>query len=256
MRRTGWKKTQDLSDKMDWQHIGEPSVMTWTVKAIDRSILAWTCVFGGPIGIFLLLSIYFLFSGETLLAACLTFPTVLLMFLFVKIGMEKTIFVYRATNERLELCHWQDIPDLVFTFLKAFPFIIVGIILMSFISNPALSIAALVGPALIGIVIASVGSDSNYKAIYKKFGTHEFKWSDISQALLDDNKKMLALSVEGPNKAVPNEEINLNNPDDHLYLYPIYFHKDQQAHVVRLFREKMSSNVTMIEGSYKFPFSG
>lgn len=145
---------------------------------------------------------------------------------------------------------------MVFIFLRVFPFVIAGIVLMFFISDPGLSIAVLVGPALLGILIASIGADPNYKAMHKKFGTDEFKWSDISQALLDEKKGMLALSVEGPTKAKPNEEIDLNNPADHFYLYPIYFHKDHQEEVVKLFREKMPDNVAMVNGNYKFMFCG
>tara|TARA_R110001599_G_scaffold78133_3_gene212569 strand:+ start:507 stop:1232 length:726 start_codon:yes stop_codon:yes gene_type:complete len=239
---------------MEWQHANEPLLMTWTVKAIDRSVAYWTAHFSPFVIIPLMIFIGTLFYGANLLTWLALFWMAIGLFLYVKIGLERTVFVYRATDQHLEVCQWQDIPDLVFTFLRVFPFIIVGIILMSVISNPGLSIAALVGPALVGILIASVGADSNYKTIYKKFGTHEFKWSDISQALLDDKKKMLALSVEGPNKSVPNEEINLHNPDDHLYLYPIYFHKDHQEDVLKLFREKMYSKVTMVEGNYKFFF--
>lgn len=256
MRRTGWKKTPDLSATMKWQHEEEQPELTWTVKAIDRSVAYWTAHFSPFFVIPLIIFIATLFYGANLLTWLAVFWMALAAFFYVKIGLERTVFVYRATDKRLEICHWQDIPDMVFTFLRAFPFVIVGIVLMLFISDPGLSIAALIGPALLGILIASFGANSNYKAIYKKFGTHEFEWSDISQALLDEKKGMLALSVEGPTKAKPNEEIDLNNPADHFYLYPIYFHKDHQEDVVRLFREKMSDRVPMVNGNYKFMFCG
>ncbi|WOD12628.1 hypothetical protein RPW65_07230 [Pseudomonas sp. NyZ704] len=256
MRRTGWKKTQDLSAHMDWKHANEPAVVTWTVKAIDRSVEFWTVLFLPLFIIPLIGFIATLFYGVSFLSWLAIFCLLVEVFLYVKIGLERTVFVYRATNERLELCHWQDIPDMVFTFLRVFPFVIVGLVLMFFISDPGLSIAVLVGPALLGILIASFGADPNYKAMHKKFGTDEFKWSDISQALLDEKKGMLALSVEGPTKAKPNEEIDLNNPADHFYLYPIYFHKDHQEDVVRLFREKMPDRVPMVNGNYKFMFCG
>ncbi|HCP03952.1 MAG TPA: hypothetical protein DIT61_10600, partial [Pseudomonas sp.] len=65
--------------------------------------------------------------------------------------MQKTVFVYRATSNHLEVCRWQDIPDMVFIFIRVIPFVMIGIVLMLLISNPALSIAALAGPALVGI---------------------------------------------------------------------------------------------------------
>ena len=40
MRRTGWHKTPDLSGRMEWGYTAEPTVLNWTVKAIDRNILA------------------------------------------------------------------------------------------------------------------------------------------------------------------------------------------------------------------------
>ena len=256
MRRTGWKKTPDLSDNMEWKHTNEPAVRTWPVKAIDRSVAFWTVFFSPLLVIPLIALIATLFYGFSLLSWLSIFGFHFSLFLYIKIGLERTVFVYRATSERLELCHWQDIPDMVFTFLRVFPFVIVGIVLMLFVNDPGLSIAVLVGPALLGILIASFGADPNYKAMHKKFGTDEFKWSDISQALLDEKKGMLALSVEGPTKAKPNEEIDLNNLADHFYLYPTYFHKNHQEDVVKLFREKISNNVPMVNGNYKFMFCG
>ncbi|PAU89842.1 hypothetical protein CK507_02940 [Pseudomonas sp. WN033] len=241
---------------MEWQHADEQAVLTWTVKAIDRNIMVWWYVFALPVGVPFFLSGYFYFSGNDLLAFCLVFPFLMSVFLFYKIGMEKTVFVYRATEQRLEVCQWQDIPDLVFTFLRIFPFIVVGIILMTFISSPGLSIAALVGPALVGILLASVGADSNYKTIYKKFGRHEFRWSDICQAMLDEKKGLLALSVDGPTKVVKDEEIDLSNPEHHMYLYPIYFRLDQQEAVLGLFKDRMSVKVQMVPGNYKYVFAG
>jgi len=170
--------------------------------------------------------------------------------------LKKTVFVYRATEERLEICQWQDIPDLVFTFLKIFPFIIVGIILMALISNPALSIAALAGPALVGILLASVGGDSNYKAIYKRFRQHDFTWENLDRALLDPQKGLLGLSVSSPNNVIHDDQINFDNPDDHRYLKRIYFRKDQEAAVLELFRNKMPAGATLVERNYKYDFAG
>ncbi len=175
---------------------------------------------------------------------------------FITMGMEKTVFVYRATEERLEICQWQDIPDLVFTFLKVFPFIIVGIILMALISNPALSIAALAGPALVGILLASVGGDSNYKAIYKRFRQHDFTWDNVDRALLDPRKGLLGLSVSSPNNVIFDDQIDFDNPNDHRYLKRIYFRKDQEYAVLELFRRKMPARATIVEKNYKYDFSG
>lgn len=255
MRRTGWRKTPDLSDRMEWQHADEQAVLTWTVKAIDRSMLPWACISLFP-GLVLLLVSAVLYALDIRHWMEPGVGALALIFLFTKIGMEKTVFVYRATEQRLELCHWQDIPDLVFTFLRVFPFIVIGIILMTFISSPGLSIAALVGPALVGILLASVGADSNYKTIYKRFGRHEFMWSDICQAMLDEKKGLLALSVDGPTKVVKDEEIDLSNPEHHMYLYPIYFRLDQQDAVLGLFKDRMSVKVQMVPGNYKYVFAG
>ena len=256
MRRTGWRKTPDLSDRMEWKYTAEPQLMTWTVKAIDRNILA-SGIAGFILGC--------ISSVGILLGLLLQKPGMLQVFilgicassyLFVTMGMEKTVFVYRATEERLEICQWQDIPDLVFTFLKVFPFIVVGIILMALISNPALSIAALAGPALVGILLASMGGDSNYKAIYKRFRQHDFTWDNLDRALLDRKKGLLGLSVSSPNNVIHDDQINFDNPDDHRYLKRIYFRKDQEAAVLELFRNKMPAGATLVERNYKYDFAG
>ena len=256
MRRTEWIKTPDLSGQMEWKYAAEPQVMTWTVKAIDRNILIWLYLSGGIIVPMIIASLVFYIKGDSLMASGFLFSISIIIFLTYKNGMEKTVFVYRATEERLEICQWQDIPDLVFTFLKVFPFIVVGIILMALISNPALSIAALAGPALVGILLASMGGDSNYKAIYKRFRQHDFTWDNLDRALLDRKKGLLGLSVSSPNNVIHDDQINFDNPDDHRYLKRIYFRKDQEAAVLELFRNKMPAGATLVERNYKYDFAG
>lgn len=256
MRRTGWIKTLDLSDQMEWQYAAEPQVLTWTVKAIDRNILIWICLAGVIVVPMMIASLVFYTKGDGLMASGFLFSITIIIFLTYKNGMEKTVFVYRATEKRLEICQWQDIPDLVFTFLKVFPFIIVGIILMALISNPALSIAALAGPALVGILLASVGGDSNYKAIYKRFRRDEVIWSEIRKALLDERKGLIAFSVDWENKVIDPAEVDLTNKEHHLHLYPIYFRKDQEQAVLSLIKDKVADGAPVVEGSYKYPFSG
>lgn len=256
MRRTGWRNMPDLSDRMEWKYIVEPQVLTWTVKAIDKNILGNGLPAIIPGALMFIGGVYGLLKNDMELFLMFFLPMLLMVFLFVKIGMEKTVFVYRATEERLEICQWQDIPDLVFTFLKVFPFIVVGIILMALISNPALSIAALAGPALVGILLASVGGDSHYKAIYKRFRQHDFTWDSLDRALLDSHKGLLGLSVSSPNNVIHDDQIDFDNPDDHRYLKRIYFRKDQEAAVLGLFREKMSTRATLVERNYKYDFSG
>ncbi|TKA92153.1 hypothetical protein [Halopseudomonas bauzanensis] len=230
--------------------------MTWTVKAVDRNIWVGTSVFALPFLCLISLIIYFYMTSQSELATSLLIGSPFFIFIYFKINFEKTVFVYRATEERLEICQWQDIPDLVFTFLKVFPFLIIGIILMALISNPALSIAALAGPALVGILLASVGGDSNYKAIYKRFRQHDFTWDNLDRALLDPQKGLLGLSVSSPNNVIHDDQINFDNPDDHRYLKRIYFRKDQEAAVLELFRNKMPAGATLVERNYKYDFVG
>ncbi len=257
MRRTGWKKTSDLSAHMNWKHTDEPIVMTWTVKAIDRSIEFWTFLFSPLLVIPFIAFIFTLFYDDVALLSWLAIYGFLFsLFLYIKVGLERTVFVYRATDEHLEICQWQDIPDLVFYFLRVFPFLIAGIILMFFIADPGLSIAALVGPALLGILMASFGADPNYKAMHKKFRQHDYRWHDVDRALLDVKKNLLALSVSSPNDVIRDEEIDFENPADHRYLMPVFFRKDQQKAVLDLFEKKMPNKAYTVNGNYKYLFCG
>lgn len=255
MRRTGWRKAKDLSGRMEWLHTGEPQVLTWTVKAIDRSILVWACLFALPIFFLLCLGGFFWIKGGSFMSSVVIAPLLMFLFLFKKVGMEKTVFVYRATPQRLEIRQWQDIPDLVFTFLRVVPFFVIGIILMALISNPALSIAALAGPALVGILIASVGGDSDYKAIYKRFRQEDIVWSEVHKILLDERKGLVALSVDWENKVIDPGEVDFSNPDHHIHLYPVYFQKHQEIDVLTLFKDRTKNAEPIVEGSYRYPFS-
>lgn len=255
MRRTEWRKTPDLSPKMEWQHSDDPALMSWTVKALDRSLWTWTTICAPAFLIIFLLIIYSAVSGKNGLLAVLSVVAAGLFFIYFKLNFEKTVFVYRATGERLEVCQWQDIPNLLFAFLRFFPFLIAGILLMLLISNPALSIAAVAGPALVGIALAAVGSDSGYKAMYKKHRQRSFKWCNIDRGMLDLEKGLLALSISGPNNVIHDEDIDFGNSNHHRYLTRIYFRKDQEAAVLSLFRENAPRAATIVEGNYNFGLS-
>ncbi|PAU89843.1 hypothetical protein CK507_02945 [Pseudomonas sp. WN033] len=239
---------------MEWQHADEQAVLTWTVKAIDRNILCsgLPSLISG--GIALLLGICFLWV-DIVLASAMFFGAAVAAFLFYKIGMEKTVFVYRATEQRLELCQWQDIPDLVFTFLRVFPFLVVGIILMTFISSPGLSIAALVGPALVGILIASVGADSGYKKIYKNLEHSEYRWNEVIDAMLDEYHGLVLL--RWPYELPPDVAAQVENPEQYNTQGALlYFRRDQQDKVVEFVKRKLPAGVSLEQGRYKYEFVG
>jgi len=99
---------------MEWQYSDEPTVLTWTVRAIDRSILGAGMPMLVPMVVVLLISAYNFLWGSEGLAVVMLIVALLCSFLLYKISMEKTVFVYRATKDRLEICQWQDIPDLLF----------------------------------------------------------------------------------------------------------------------------------------------
>ncbi|WP_285258614.1 hypothetical protein [Halopseudomonas bauzanensis] len=245
----------DLSSRMDWEGINERAVFTWTVKAVDRSIKFWTALFAPLFFIPFAGLIVTFFYDDPFLSWLAIFCILVVLFLYIKVGLEKTVFVYRATEERLEICQWQDIPDLVFTFLKVFPFIIIGIILMALISNPALSIAALAGPALVGILLASVGGDSNYKAIYKSLQHSVCQWDEVLEATLDTHHGLIALTW--PWEVPPEWLAQMADPEEKqtqgAYLY---FRKDQQSQVIELIKKKLPPNVKMTEERIKYDFSG
>lgn len=253
MRRSGWRSAENFSYKMEWQHAIEEELLTWTVKAVDRNILSWACVFIPGTISFIIYAGYTWAAGDVVTAKTVLASLVLPLFIAYKVVMEKTVFVYRATGG-VEICQWQDIPDLLFTFLRMFPFFVAGIVLMALVSNPALSIAALAGPALVGVLVASLGGDSNYKSVYKRFRQWDFKWKDIDRALLDRRKGLIALSISSDEDYIHDHEIDFEDPSHHRYLTPIYFDKRQERAVLELFKRHMPSCATTVERNFKYAF--
>lgn len=255
MRRTGWRKTLDLTDRIEWKCTAEPQVIAWTVKAVDRNLWAWTSIFAVPFLCLIGMIIYFYKTSQPELATTLTMGSPFIIFIYFKLNFEKTVFVYRATEESLEICQWQDIPDLVFTFLRVFPFLVIGIILMALISNPVLSIAALAGPALVGILLATVGGDSNYKAIYKKLKHSEYRWDEVLEATLDTHHGLIALTWrwEIPPEWLAQMEKPGDNYTQKAYLY---FRRDQQNRIVDLVKKKLPMSVELKQDRIKYVFSG
>lgn len=238
MRRTSLRKTADLSGSQNWIYTGDKEVKTWTVKAINQSILQngmGMLVVGG---ISLAVSLCFALIGDYENFKLFFFPISVLVFLFYKQAMQKTVFVYRATNKHLEVCRWQDIPDMVFIFLRVFPFLMIGIVLMLLISNPALSIAAFAGPALVGIGLASVGGDSSYQTYWQDFQHDEYLWSDVLEAMLDTKQGLIRITL--PYELPAEYAAEIENPEqfnrqDAL----LYFRKDQQADVIEMVKKQI-----------------
>ena len=252
MRRTSWRKTPELSGSQNWTHAGDKEIMSWTVKAIDQDILHHGMGVLVAGGISLTISLYFAAVGDYENFRLFFFPISILAFLFYKQAMQKTVFVYRATADHVEICRWQDIPDLVFIFIRIFPFVMTGLLLMLMISDPKLSIAALAGPALIGIGLASIGSNSEYKKIYRRFYQLEFSWSDIDRGLVDRKQGLVALSVSSPESVIPDEAIDFDNPEDHAQLIRLYFQKNQEKKILKLIEDNSPIHTKFIDGEYKY----
>lgn len=255
MRRTGWRKTPDLAEQMEWQHAGEPPVMTWTAKAIDRSVAFWTAFFSPLLAIPFIAFVVSLIYEVSLLAWLSIFCMLFVLFLYVKVGLEKTVFVYRATNEHLEICQWQDIPDMVFTILQIYPFVIVGIILMLFISDPGLSITALAGPVLLGFMMTSFSGESTYKKIYKDFQQYDYRWDEAFDPILDTRHGLIRL--DWPYELPPEVAAQVENPEQYnKQCALLYFRKDQQDQVVQLVKSKLPQGICLGLGLHKYCFSG
>ena len=152
--------------------------------------------------------------------------------------MQKTVFVYRATSNHLEVCRCQDIPDMVFIFIRVIPFVMIGIVLMLLISNPALSIAALAGPALVGIGLASVGGDSSYQTYWQDFQHDDYLWSEVLEAMLDAEQGLIVLTLA---YELPAElAAQIENPEQFTSQdVRLYFRKDQQTEVIAMVRSQI-----------------
>ncbi|WP_321346342.1 hypothetical protein [Halopseudomonas oceani] len=238
MRRTSWNKTAELSEKMKWGHAEDPAAMAWTVKAIDHKIMnrgdsiIVPCTLGAAVGL------YSMLLGEGRYAGVFYISVLLGWFLFYKDAMQKTVFVYRATSEHLEVCRWQDIPDMVFIFLRVFPFLMIGVLLMLLISNPALSIAALAGPALVGIGLASVGGDSSYQTYWQDFHHDEYLWSEVLEAMLDAEQGLIVLTL--PYELPAEYAAQIENPEQFTSQdVRLYFRKDQQTEVIAMVKDRI-----------------
>jgi len=232
MRRTSWRKTVELSEKMGWKHTEENTLLTWTVKAIDKRIIPE----GSIIVISTLITVGFgLWVGMGHSAFLAAIP---MTFIFYKQAMQKTVFVYRATDKHLEVCRWQDIPDMVFIFIRLIPFLMIGVLLMLLISNPALSIAALAGPALVGIGLASVGGDSSYQTYWQDFQQDDYLWSEVLEAMLDAEQGLIVLTL--PYELPAEYAAQIDNPEQFTSQdVRLYFRKDQQAEVIAMVRDRI-----------------
>ncbi|MEL0169773.1 MAG: hypothetical protein VW877_16755 [Pseudomonadaceae bacterium] len=206
--------------------------MTWTVKAIDKKIMLEGSIIIVSTMIMIMFGLW-VGMGYWVLGAVIP-----MIFIFHKQAMQKTVFVYRATDKHLEVCRWQDIPDMVFIFLRVLPFLMIGIVLMLLVSNPALSIVALAGPALVGIGLASVGGDSSYQTYWQDFQHNEYLWSDVLEAMLDTKQGLIRITL--PYELPAEYAAQVENPEQfNRQDVRLYFREDQQEDVIEMVRRQI-----------------
>ena len=185
------------------------------------------------------ISLYFALIGDYENFRLFFFPISVLVILFYKQAMQKTVFVYRATSKHLEVCRWQDIPDMVFIFLRVFPFVHDRDCLDAVDQQPgSYLIAALAGPALVGVGLASVGGDSSYQTYWQDFQQDEYLWSEVLEAMLDAEQGLIVLTL--PYELPAEYAAQIDNPEQFTSQdVRLYFRKDQQAEVTAMIRSRI-----------------
>lgn len=229
----------DHHSKMDWKHPERTATNTWTIKALDGSILRSAIGLLPPS----LLLIFFFLALDIELWGMLTTST-FVGYITYNATFQKRVFAIRLTEEGGEVCNWRAIPEFIF---KSMPWLIgvyLLVILWGFFQSPGVALGALAGGAGMGIVYAFIATPKDYKDSQLNFQHWEFEWHEIYEAIYDRKSHAIGFNV----KSAKEYAERIQGKHENFYCCRIYFHPRIAKELLDLFRSKLAPDTPIKEG--------
>ncbi|SNY97451.1 hypothetical protein [Halomonas sp. hl-4] len=187
---------QDYIAQIPWEHVDEPAVMSWQIRARNYDTPAANALFV----VFALISLgggYFMaLVDESLLVSVLIGGGMFILFILIAMSMthQTAILVYRFTETHAEECSWKPQMDAVKPFLKWSAIILMPIVVVIIIMDPSLIITSL-GPLAMGFAAWMMGSSKGYQEIARGSRHDELDWRKTDKIYLYPGRDIIGLNI-------------------------------------------------------------
>ncbi|SBR51651.1 hypothetical protein [Halomonas sp. HL-93] len=187
---------QDYIAQIPWEHVDEPAVMSWQIRARNYDTPAANALFV----VFALISLgggYFMaLVDESLLVSVLIGGGMFILFILIAMSMthQTAILVYRFTETHAEECSWKPQMDAVKPFLKWSAIILMPIVVVLIIMDPSLIITSL-GPLAMGFAAWMMGSSKGYQEIARGSRHDELDWRKTDKIYLYPGRDIIGLNI-------------------------------------------------------------
>ncbi|WP_249977483.1 hypothetical protein, partial [Vreelandella olivaria] len=132
--------------------------------------------------------------GESLLAKCLLGGGMFTLFILIAMSMthQTTIIVYRFTESVAEECSWKPQMDAVKPFLKWSAIILMPIVVILMLQDPAFVIAG-IGPLGMGLMAWMMGTSKGYQAMQRDYRHREYEWTKTEEIVAWHKRDLIGL---------------------------------------------------------------
>lgn len=225
--------------KMNWKYPEFTAINSWTIKALDGSIVRSSIELLIPSSILL----FFFWALDIELWGMLI-TTTFVGYITYNATFQKRVFSIRLTGAGGEVCDWRAIPDFVFSSMPWLIGLYLLVILWGFSQSPGVALGALAGGAGMGIVYAFIATSKDYKNSQLDFHHWEFEWQEIYEAIYDRKSHAIGFNV----KSAKEYAERIQGKHGNFYCCRIYFHPKMTEELLELFRSKLAPNTPIKEG--------
>lgn len=230
---------QDHHLRMDWKHPEYVEKISWTIKALDGSILRASIGFLLPT---LLMLFLFWALDSDIWEALITLAFA--GYITYNAAFQKRVFVIRLSEEGGEVCDWRAVPNFIFSSMPWLIGIYLLVALWGFAQSPGGALGALAGGAGICIVYAFFATSKNYKDSQLDLHHWEFKWHEIYEAIYDRKNHAIGFNVEEIRDYITRTQEKHEN----FYCCRIYSPPQIAEEIINLFSSKLTPDTPIKEG--------
>ncbi|WP_417422408.1 hypothetical protein [Halomonas sp.] len=232
---------RDYIPEMKWERAGEEALLSWQVRARNYNVFVANIVFIVGLGIAMLVGGAAYALPESLVGKVAMGSGMFLLMLIVvmSISHQTSIIVYRFTDNVGEIHSWKPQVDAIKPFFKWSSIILLPIAFVIVILEPKLILISSV-PLIIGSVGLMMGTNENYKDIWKDKKHKVFEWKKANKIYIYPRRNVIGVCVP-----FYDEDRNENRER----IRAVFYKKGEREKMIHFFRSHLPS-VEVVEEKF------
>jgi hypothetical protein len=227
-------KPLELPPQLLWKRVGEPELMSWTIRARNYNTFVANAMFFFMLLLNLVASA-FLYSVYYDLTPFWRWTWCVLFYIAIALTVssmthQKMNYAYRFTVSGFEYCEWKDFPKWALPALRWIAGITGIIFLYMATLDPAFLIGALVGPGGIGLMYLQMAYSKSFRDLHTEYHHHFLHWTELTEVIIATNRTMAEFAYSVPR---PNSTHRI------IGSQYVFFRKKQKQKVVELIRSHL-----------------